>query len=87
MTYSVRRDATSISGVRPVPILSRRFKAIIDWLSATGLRRFTHTLTPAQQKIWLQHYTSLLEKHYPLREDGTVMLPCSRLFIVARKRL
>lgn len=62
-------------------------QAIIDWLSATGLRRFTHALPPAQRETWLQHYALLLEKAYPLRQDGTVILPYPRLFIVARKRL
>lgn len=62
-------------------------QAIVDWLSATDLRRFILALTPEQQAAWLQHYTSLLETQYSIRQDGTVILPYPRLFIVARKRL
>lgn len=62
-------------------------QSIIDWLSTTGLRRFIHTLTPEQQAAWLQHYASLLETQYPVRQDGTIIMPYPRLFIVARKRI
>lgn len=60
-------------------------QAIIDWLSATGLRPYLAYLDAASQKTWLKRYLQLLEQAYPRQQDGNVMMPFPRLFIIARK--
>lgn len=62
-------------------------QAIIDWLSATGLRRFVNHLTPHQQEAYLERYHELLKQHFKEQSDGNILMPFPRLFIVARKPL
>lgn len=60
-------------------------KAIVDWLSATGLRPFLAPLDELQQQAFLVSYQQELEQVYLPRADRSVLLTFPRLFIIARK--
>lgn len=59
-------------------------QAIIDWVSATGLRPWLQELNESEQKNYLKRYLELLEEQYPLGERAdTAGFP--RLFMVAQR--
>jgi trans-aconitate 2-methyltransferase len=60
-------------------------RAIIDWLSSTGLRPYLANLDAISQKAYLDRYHHLLEQAYTRQNDGSVLMLFPRLFIVARK--
>jgi len=60
-------------------------QAIVEWLSATGLRPFLQDLDSVSQKAFLSRYLQLLEEHYPRQQNGQILLAFPRLFIVARR--
>ncbi|EMK5830241.1 trans-aconitate 2-methyltransferase [Citrobacter sedlakii] len=60
-------------------------QAIIDWVSATGLRPWLQDLNEPAQKRYLARYHALLQEQYPLQEDGQILLAFPRLFMVARR--
>ncbi|WP_336818725.1 trans-aconitate 2-methyltransferase [Cedecea sp. MMO-103] len=60
-------------------------RAIIEWLSSTGLRPYLHGLDAMQQEAFLERYHQLLQRAYRKQHDGNVLMPFPRLFIVARK--
>ncbi len=60
-------------------------RAIVDWVSATGLRPFVDGLTPALKAGFLSAYEEAIAAAYPARADGRRLLAFPRLFIVARK--
>lgn len=45
-------------------------QAIIDWVSATGLRPWLQELNESEQKRFLKRYHELLEEQYPLQKTG-----------------
>lgn len=59
--------------------------AIVDWVSATGLRPFLDPLDPDQRAGFLAAYAAAIEAGYPPRADGRRLLAFPRVFIVARK--
>ncbi|MEW5561055.1 trans-aconitate 2-methyltransferase [Enterobacter asburiae] len=60
-------------------------QAIIDWLSATGLRPYLQDLDNVSQQAFLKRYLQLLEEHYPRQQNGQILLAFPRLFIIARR--
>jgi trans-aconitate 2-methyltransferase len=60
-------------------------QAIIDWVSATGLRPWLQELSESEQRNYLERYHQLLEEQYPIQENGQILLAFPRLFIVARR--
>ncbi len=60
-------------------------RAIIEWLSSTGLRPYLANLDAIQQEAFLERYHKLLQQAYPTQEDGNVLMLFPRLFIIARK--
>lgn len=60
-------------------------QAIIDWVSATGLRPWLQDLNESEQKNYLKLYHQMLEAQYPLQENGQILLAFPRLFIVAKR--
>lgn len=60
-------------------------QAIIDWVTATGLRPWLQDLTESEQQLFLTRYHQMLEEQYPLQENGQILLAFPRLFIVARR--
>ncbi|EMC8777309.1 trans-aconitate 2-methyltransferase [Providencia rettgeri] len=59
--------------------------SIIDWLSATGLRPYLENLGKKQTEQFLARYHELLTEAYPAQDNGYVLMPFPRLFIIARK--
>ncbi|EER5835681.1 3-hydroxy-5-phosphonooxypentane-2,4-dione thiolase [Escherichia coli] len=60
-------------------------QAIIDWVTATGLRPWLQDLTESEQQLFLTRYHQMLEEQYPLQENEQILLAFPRLFIVARR--
>ncbi|HWG05789.1 MAG TPA: trans-aconitate 2-methyltransferase [Beijerinckiaceae bacterium] len=65
--------------------LSGGTDAVIEWFKGTGLRPFLTPLSDSEQKIYLDRYRAALARAYPPREDGSVLLPFPRLFIIATR--
>ena len=60
-------------------------RAIVDWVSATGLKPFTDALTPDLRAGFLGAYERAIDAAYPPRADGRRLLAFPRVFIVARR--
>jgi trans-aconitate 2-methyltransferase len=60
-------------------------QAIVEWLSATGLRPYLQDLDSVSQKAFLSRYLQLLEEHYLRQQNGQILLAFPRLFIIARR--
>lgn len=59
-------------------------EGIVEWLKGTGLRPFLQRLDDdAEREDFLDRYRALLAEAYPVYEDGAVLLPFPRLFILA----
>lgn len=61
-------------------------EAIVEWVKGTGLRPFVDPLSDAERTGFLAEYLNRLRKAYPSQQDGKVLLPYPRLFVVATKR-
>lgn len=59
--------------------------AIVEWFKGTGLRPFLDALTDDEQTAFLAKYSVAIAKAYPVYDDGTVLLPFPRLFIIATR--
>jgi trans-aconitate 2-methyltransferase len=59
--------------------------AIVEWFKGSGLRPFIDPLDPAEREAYLTRYETAVARAYPAMDDGTVLLPFPRLFIVARR--
>ena len=59
--------------------------AIIEWLKATGLRPFLDPLNDTLRQGFLDAYRAKIAEAYPTLNDGSVLLPFPRLFIVATR--
>jgi trans-aconitate 2-methyltransferase len=59
-------------------------RALVDWFRATGLRPFLAALqSEAEQRAFEQRVLAGYTQAYPLQQDGRVLFPFRRLFIVA----
>ncbi|MFL6535462.1 MAG: trans-aconitate 2-methyltransferase [Pseudomonas sp.] len=58
---------------------------IVEWFKGSGLRPFLEPLDEAQREDYLKQYHQAVEQAYPALEDGSVLLPFPRLFIVATR--
>jgi len=58
-------------------------EAIVEWVSATGLRPFIDPLTAEHREAFLARYLEHIAAAYPRTGDGKVLLRFPRLFIVA----
>jgi trans-aconitate 2-methyltransferase len=60
----------------------RGIPGITAWLSTTGLRPYLAPLGEQDRACYLARYEALLAQHYPMQEDGMVLLRFPRMFIV-----
>jgi trans-aconitate 2-methyltransferase len=60
--------------------------AVVAWLKGTGLRPFLAALNDDERGAFLTRYRDAIALAYPAQEDGTVLLPFPRLFIVATRK-
>lgn len=60
--------------------------AIVEWVSATGLKPFVAPLDAQQRAAYLAEYERRIAAAYPVRADGRLLLAFPRLFVVARRK-
>ena len=58
---------------------------VVEWFKGSGLRPFLGPLDACERAEFLQRYLAAIEQAYPALEDGSVLLPFPRLFIVATR--
>lgn len=58
---------------------------VVEWVRATGLRPVIEELNPGELRLFMATYRTLMQEHYPKRDDGVTVFPFPRLFIVATK--
>jgi trans-aconitate 2-methyltransferase len=60
-------------------------EAVVEWFKGSALRPYLAKLDEDEQRLFLQRYLDAIKVAYPASQDGTVLLPFPRLFVVARK--
>lgn len=58
---------------------------MVEWFKGSALRPYLSQLDDAGKEEYLQRYLQEIGKAYPVMDDGTVLLPFPRLFIVATR--
>ena len=57
----------------------------MEWVKGSGLQPFLARLDDAEKAAYLDRYRWEVARAYPPMEDGSVLLPFPRLFIVATR--
>lgn len=65
--------------------LSDGHAAVVEWFKGSALRPYLQKLGEAEQEEFLEAYLHAVSQAYPALDDGTVLLPFPRLFIVATR--
>lgn len=60
-------------------------QAVVEWFKGSALRPYLSQLDDAGKEEYLHRYLQEIGKAYPVMDDGTVLLPFPRLFIVATR--
>lgn len=58
---------------------------VVEWMKGTGLRPYLDPLEPREQAAFLDAYRRRLEPAFTPLDDGSVLLPFPRLFIIATR--
>ena len=66
-------------------VLSGGPAAVVEWFKGSSLRPFLAPLDEHERAGFLATYTASVANAYPARDDGTVLLPFPRLFVVATR--
>jgi len=59
--------------------------AVVEWFKGSALRPWLAPLDAAEREVFLAQYRDGMSKAMPALDDGTVLLPFPRLFVVAQK--
>lgn len=59
--------------------------AVVEWFKGSALRPYLQKLDEVAQQAFLDTYLRAISQAYPALDDGTVLLPFPRLFIVATR--
>jgi trans-aconitate 2-methyltransferase len=59
--------------------------SVVEWFKGSGLRPFLQPLDEAEKAAYLERYTDAVSRVFPPRNDGCVLLPFPRLFMVATR--
>ncbi|MFZ0729376.1 MAG: trans-aconitate 2-methyltransferase [Methylovirgula sp.] len=59
--------------------------AIVEWMTGTGLRPHLARLQANERQAFLAAYTERIAAAYPALDDGRVLFPFPRLFLIAVK--
>lgn len=60
--------------------------AVVEWFKGSALRPFLAALNDSERDAFLARYRDAVALGYPALDDGTVLLPFPRLFIVATRK-
>ncbi len=58
-------------------------EAIVEWFKGTGLQPFLNPLDENERAEFINKYKDAVAKAYTVYNNGTVLLPFPRLFIIA----
>jgi len=58
---------------------------VVEWFKGSGLRPFLAPLDAAETAAFLAQYRAGIARAYPPTQDGSVLLPFPRMFIVATR--
>ncbi|HEY2131775.1 MAG TPA: trans-aconitate 2-methyltransferase [Acetobacteraceae bacterium] len=58
---------------------------IVEWFKGSGLRPYLSRLDETEQAAFLGSYRERIAAAYPVQQDGSVLLPFPRLFMVATR--
>jgi len=59
--------------------------AVVEWFKGSALRPYLEPLDETLKLAFLERYLAAISEAYPALEDGTVLLPFPRLFVVATR--
>jgi trans-aconitate 2-methyltransferase len=60
--------------------------AVVEWFKGSGLRPFLAALDDDERETFVARYREAVALGYPALDDGTILLPFPRLFIVATRK-
>ncbi|ENZ78744.1 hypothetical protein OR214_01261 [Ralstonia pickettii OR214] len=60
--------------------------AVVEWFKGSALRPFLAALSEDERPVFLTRYRDMIARAYPALDEGTVLLPFPRLFIVATRK-
>ena len=60
-------------------------EAIVNWFLGSGLRPYIEPLSEDNRTAFLDCYRQKIAAAYPRQQDGSVLLPFPRLFVVSRR--
>lgn len=60
-------------------------RAVIEWYKGSGLRPYLEALSEDEKEPFINELLTTVEKNFPVRGDGNVILKMPRLFFTAKK--